>query len=133
MNSFSTETRAIRKFGAVGFVFFGALFLVSLWRQKFVLTWFFGILACLCLGCLLLPSPMRPLYTGWMRLSHALGRLTTLVILSVAYYVVIMPTALLKRLFGGRPLPISPDRSADTYWVTRSEPAQPKERFEKRY
>ena len=133
MNSFSTETRAIRKFGAVGFVFFGALFLVSLWRQKFVLTWFFGILACLCLGCLLLPSPMRPLYVGWMRLSHALARLTTLVILGVAYYVVITPTALLKRLFGGRPLPISPDRSADTYWVTRSEPAQPKERFEKRY
>ncbi|MEW6664795.1 MAG: SxtJ family membrane protein [Thermodesulfobacteriota bacterium] len=133
MNSFSTETRAIRKFGAIGFVFFGALFLLSLWRQGPVLPWFFGILACLCLGCLLLPSQMRPVYTGWMRFSHALGRLTTLLILSMAYYIVITPTGLLKRLFGGRPFPTSPDRSADSYWVTRSEPAQPKERFEKRY
>jgi hypothetical protein len=133
MSSFSTETPAIRKFGAVGFAFFGALSLVSLWRQKPVLTWLFGILACLCLGCLLLPSLMKPFYRGWMRFSHVLGRFMTLLILTVAYYVVITPASLLKRLFGGRPLPTSPDRAANTYWITRPEPAQPKERFEKRY
>jgi Saxitoxin biosynthesis operon protein SxtJ len=133
MNSFSTDVRAVRKFGAVGVVFFGVLLALSLWRQKPVLSGFFGVLACLCLGCLVFPSPMRPLYSGWMRLSHALGKLTTLLILSIAYYLVITPTGLLKRLFGGRPLPMAPDKSAESYWVARSEPAQPKERFEKRY
>jgi hypothetical protein len=53
--------------------------------------------------------------------------------LAIAYYVVITPAALLKRLFGGRPLPLSPDPDASTYWVSRDEPAQPKERFYKRF
>ena len=51
----------------------------------------------------------------------------------LAYYLVITPTALLKRVFGGRPLPTRPDRDAASYWVTRPELAQPKERFIKRY
>jgi hypothetical protein len=53
--------------------------------------------------------------------------------LTAVYWVVITPTALLKRLLGGRPLPLRPDRGALSYWIERSEPAQPRERFSKRY
>ena len=36
-------------------------------------------------------------------------------------------------LFGGRPLPTKPDKEAMSYWVERTDPAQPEERFLKRY
>jgi hypothetical protein len=54
-------------------------------------------------------------------------------ILTIFFYFVMTPAALLKRIFGGRPLPVKPDPDAETYWVTRTEPAQPKERFPKRF
>jgi hypothetical protein len=133
MNSFSTDRQAIRKFGAIGFVFFGILFSLSLWRQRYVFAVLFGFFTCLSIGFLLLPSHLRPVYEGWLRISHLVGRGMTFVILTVAYYVVITPTALIKRFFGGRPLPTSPNKAATSYWVTRSEAAQPKERFVKRY
>jgi hypothetical protein len=57
----------------------------------------------------------------------------TVLILSLAYYLVITPSALIKRLSGGAPIPVKPDKEALSYWVDRSEPAQPKERFLKRY
>jgi len=56
-----------------------------------------------------------------------------MIVLTLAYYIVITPTALAKRLISGRPLPTAPDKGLSSYWVSRPEPAQPKERFIKRY
>jgi hypothetical protein len=54
-------------------------------------------------------------------------------VLALAYFLVITPSAWLKRLFGGRPLPVRPDPKASSYWVERDEGAQPNERFLKRF
>ena len=34
------------------------------------------------------------------------------------------------KLFGGPPLAVQPDKEASSYWVARTELAQPRERFE---
>jgi hypothetical protein len=68
-----------------------------------------------------------------MRGAHVIGTIMTAVILTLAYYLVITPYALIKRLFGGRPLPFKPDKNSSSYWIERSESAQPRERFSKRY
>jgi hypothetical protein len=65
--------------------------------------------------------------------AHWIGTVFTGFILTLAYYLVITPSAWIKRVFGGRPLPLTPDKDAETYWVSRTEPAQPRERFLKRY
>ena len=123
----------IRKFGAIALIFFGILFGLGLWREKVAITYFFGLLALLGLGFLLLPSLLKPLYDGWLKIAHLIGRLITLIILTLAYYLVITPSGLIKRVFGGRPIPTSPDKNASSYWVARPEPVQPRERFMKRY
>jgi len=133
MNSSSTEPRQIRLFGLVALLFFGGLAALGLWRDKTAMACFFGLLAIVGLGLLLLPGPLRPLYTGWLKVAHVIGRIITGIVLALAYYLVITPSALLKRLFGGRPLSLKPDRNASTYWVTREEPVQPRERFSKRF
>jgi hypothetical protein len=79
------------------------------------------------------PSRLRPIYGTWLRIAHFLGRVVTTVILTLAYYLVITPAALIKRLFGGSPIPIRPDNKSPSYWVARNEPAQPKDRFLKRF
>jgi hypothetical protein len=133
MNSNSTDTKQIRKFGLIALIFFGILCGFGLWMGRFSAIYIFGFLAFLGLGFILIPSPLKPIYVVWLRIANFLGKIITTLVLSLAYYLVITPAGLLKRLFGGRPLPIKPDRDTSSYWIPRTEPAQPKERFLKRY
>ena len=133
MNWNWTDTREIRKFGAMALVFFGALSALGFWRQRLIAACVFGVLCLLGLGFVLLPAPLEPLYRGWLRIAHAIGRIMTAFILTLAYYLVITPSGLVKRMLSGSPIPGAPDKGAPSYWVPRSEPAQPKERFFKRF
>ncbi|MBW1863874.1 MAG: hypothetical protein JRJ02_16160 [Deltaproteobacteria bacterium] len=125
--------REIKKFGIIAVLFFGSLFALGLWRGKVIPVFIFGPLSLLGMGFIIAPSTLRPVYTGWLKVAHFIGGAITAIMLTLAYYLVITPTALIKRLVSGRPLPIKPDKEASSYWVTRSELAQPKERFIKRY
>lgn len=129
----STSSKEIRKFGLIAFVFFGSLCALGFWMKKPLPTYLFGSLSILGIGFILIPSHLKPLYVTWLKIAHFLGRIVTTLVLTIAYYLVITPSALIKRLFGGRPLPVKPDKKASSYWVARAEPAQPKERFSKRY
>ena len=80
-----------------------------------------------------MPGPLRPAYVAWLKFAHFVGQVVTALMLTLAFYLVITPSGLIKRVFGGRALPVKPDKEAPTYWVERKEPAQPKERFLKRF
>ena len=129
----STDTGQIRKFGIVALIFFGLLCSLGLWINRPIPVYLFGSLSILGLGFILIPKQLEPVYSAWLKVAHLLGRIITTLVLALAYYLVITPSGLIKRLFGGRPLPMKPDKKASSYWVTRPEPAQPRERFLKRY
>jgi len=129
----STEKREIRKFGLIALIFFGCLCALGVLLKKALPTYLFGFLSVAGLGLVVFPSHLRPLYFVWLKIGHTLGRIVTTLMLTLAYYLIITPSGLIKRLFGGAPLPIKPDRQVSSYWVARTEPAQPKERFLKRY
>ena len=133
MTSSSTEKKETRKFGAIALLVFGVMSAAGFWRGKPIVFGFFGVLAFLGLLFLSIPGPLQPVHRGWLTVTHWIGVLMTQFILALAYYLVITPAALLKRVFGGRPLPLAPDRGSSSYWVQRSEHAQPIVRFEKRY
>jgi hypothetical protein len=133
MNSSLTEKKQIRKFGIIAFIFFGILCGLGIWREKLSLTYLFGSLTLLGLGFITMPIPLRPVYAAWLRFAHFINRVVTSLILILIYFLVITPAGLIKRLFGGKPLPVKPDKNVLSYWVTRSEPSQPNERFFKRY
>jgi hypothetical protein len=133
VSSNSTETKEIRRFGLVALVFFGLLCALGLLLRKPLPVYIFGALSILGIGFILFPALLKPVHGGWLKIAHFIGRMVTILILAMAYYLVITPSALMKRVFGGRPLPVRPDKNALSYWVDRSEPAQPEERFFKRY
>ena len=133
MDSNSTDKREIRRFGLVALLFFGSLCALALWKQSPLPTYLFGLLGFLGACLLLFPSRARPLYEGWQKCAHLVGRVFTGLVLTLSYFLVITPSAWLKRVFGGRPLPVKPDRNRSSYWVEREEAAQPRERFLKRF
>jgi hypothetical protein len=132
-NLSSTDPAEVRRFGIAALAFFGLLAGLGVWRARPVLAAVFGTLAALGLLCLALPGPAAPLYRIWMAGARRIGAAVTTVVLTMAYYLVITPAALIKRIFGGRPLPMRPNPAQETYWRDRSEPAQPAERFSKRF
>ena len=129
----STDNKDVRKFGVIALIFFGCLCALGLWMKKPLPIYLFGFLSFLGLGFILIPARLRPVYSVWLKIAHFVGKIITILMLSLAYYLVMMPSAFIKRLFGGRPLPVKPDKEVSSYWVARTEPAQPKERFIKRY
>ena len=133
MNSNSTDPKEIRKFGWVALIFFGSIFSLCLWLKKPFSPYFFGVLTLLGAGFVMIPMGMKPVYSFWLRIAHLIGKVITTIMLTFGFYLVMTPAGLLKRIFGGRPLPIKPDRNTTTYWIKRDEPAQPKDRFIKRY
>jgi hypothetical protein len=133
MNSNLTEKKDVRKFGVIAFLFFGCLCGLGIWTGKTVPIYLFGSLSIVGLGFILIPQQLRPVYSGWLKIAHFIGKVVTIGVLTVAYYLVITPSAMLKRVFGGAPIPVRPDKGADSYWVARDEKVQPKERFLKRY
>ena len=133
MSSNLTDKREIKKFGGIAIVFFGCLSALGFFTNKPLPTYIFGLLAVLGLGFIIIPSPLRPIYITWLKIAHFIGRMVTALILTLLYYLVITPSALIKRMLGGSPLPVKPNKQKISYWVDRSEPAQPKERFLKRY
>jgi hypothetical protein len=129
----STDIKQIRQFGLVALVFFGCLSGLGFWAKKPIPFYLFGCLSLLGLGFILMPVTLQPVHATWLKIAHFLGRVITTLILTLAYYLIITPAALIKRVLGGRPLPLKPDKNASSYWVTREEAAQPTERFVKRY
>jgi len=129
----STDTKQIRQFGLIALIFFGCLCALGVWLKKPLPTYLFGTLSALGLGFILFAYQLRPVFVTWLKIAHFLGKVVTTLILTLAYYLVITPAALIKRIFGGRPLPVKPDKNVSSYWVTRKEAAQSKEQFSKRF
>lgn len=72
----------------------------------------------LVLGGLAFPTRLGPIQRGWMAMARSISRVTSPIVLGVAYFLVLTPTGLLLRLFGKNPLLRS--ESVGSFWVARS-------------
>lgn len=112
-------TRDLRKFGLlVG----GVFLLLGAWlllRHKS--AWPFLLAPGVFLGCfgLLAPRALRPVYLAWMALAFSLGLVVTTVLLTLFYFLVVTPIALVARLCGQDFLAQKLDRQAQSYWLLR--------------
>jgi hypothetical protein len=113
------DERGLRRFGIVTGAMFAGLFgLLFPWLlDRSVPIWPWVIFAVLVLVGLFAPRLLRPLYYGWMRVALWMSRLTTPVILGVAFFLVITPFGLVMRALGKDPTRRKWDPAADSYRV----------------
>jgi len=62
-----------------------------------------------------IPARLGPLFSAWMKLAHAMSRVTTPLFMGIVYFVVLTPIGLLVRLLGRNPL--APPRNSGSGWV----------------
>lgn len=61
------------------------------------------------------PASLRPVYLAWMTIGQVLGWINTRIILSVMYYLIIVPVGLLKGLTGKDPMARTWSREEHSY------------------
>ncbi len=121
-----------------GFVVGGIFVLIGAWFawskhhpwQPFTAFGFF-----LVLGGAFFPSVLRPLQRAWMMLSVLLGWFMTRVILSVLFFAILTPVALIARLVGSKFLDLEfrPKENLKTYWRRRIAGVSSKRRLEQQF
>jgi hypothetical protein len=137
VRALDTGRRPLRSFGLlVGAVLTGLGALVG-WRSAggvpplaYVLA---GAGAALLLAGLTVPALLRPLYRAWMGLALVLGYVMTRVLLTLVFFLLVVPIGLGMRWTGKDPLQRKWDRKAPTYWIRREHPEESPDRLEKYY
>lgn len=100
---------------------FAVLGAISYWRgHQSAPSIFIATTAVLGVAGLLMPERLGPLERAWMKLAHAISRITTPLFLGIVYFVVLTPIGLIRRTFGTNPMVHRADRGS--YWISRPAP-----------
>jgi hypothetical protein len=92
-----------------------------------------GIAVAFLLAAVVRPRILLPLYVPWMKFGFGMGWVMTRVILTVFYFLVISPFALVRRVLGKDSLDRDLDGSASTWWRERKGDPPPRERYERQF
>ncbi|HEX6575678.1 MAG TPA: SxtJ family membrane protein [Gemmatimonadaceae bacterium] len=107
-----------RKFGLTVGIAFLVIALISLWRGHDLAPKIFGAFAAiLIVAALVAPRALERVDAAWMKLAHAISRVTTPVFMSIVYFVVLTPIGILRRRIGRNPMVHEADNGS--YWITR--------------
>ena len=126
------RSRALRRFGLVMAAAFALLAVLLLFKQRPAGPYALAMAACFALLGVAAPRVLDPVERAWMKLAGWLSAVMTYVVLTLAFFLVLTPLGLIRRLFGGDPLRRRRDRNAASYWLP-VEPDGPGSRPERPY
>ena len=110
----------LRQFSGIWIVFFGAIAARQEYHHHHTVAIVLAALA-LTLGPLGLvwPRVMKPIFVGWMRLTHPIGWVVSRLVLGLIFYGLFTPFAWVFRLMGRDALRLKPQPQASTYWLVK--------------
>jgi len=114
-----TSPRNLRKFGLVVGGVFGLLTVWFWWRGKAFYPYVLILSVSLVVFGLIWPKVLKQVYVIWMSLALVLGLIVSTVLLTILFYLVVMPVGLVARLSGKDFLSRKLDPNANSYWIAR--------------
>ena len=123
--------RDLNVFGLLLPLFFALIGAIAWWRSGHTrvaqVLWIVG--AALAAFYWLIPPLRRYIYLGFTYAALPIGFVISYLILAITYYLVITPIGLLMRLVGRDPMHRAFDRAAPSYWIPRTQSADPASYF----
>lgn len=110
-----------RSFGLVLAGGFTVVALIPLWHGGNVRIWAIIIAVAFLVPGIFFPHVLRPLNLLWFKFGLLLGKIVAPIVISLVFFVIVTPMALLMRLIGKDPLNRRWDRNSPTYWIKRNE------------
>ena len=111
-----------RTFGLVFTVVFAIIAIYPLLADGALRIWSLVTAGMFLLLALASPSVLAPANRLWMKFGELLHRIVSPIALGIVFYVAVLPTGLLLRLFGKDPLRLRLDPTAESYWIKREPP-----------
>ncbi|MBF0382018.1 MAG: hypothetical protein HQL69_13425 [Magnetococcales bacterium] len=112
-----------RSFGFVFTVVFG---LIAMWpyydRGDSPHIWAVTVAGLFFLVAIIRPTLLSGLNLLWAKFGMQLNKVTAPIIMGLFFFGVVCPIAFMMRIFGKRPLQLSFDKDATSYWVDREKP-----------
>jgi hypothetical protein len=135
-----TDRGEQRKFGLVMAAAFGVLTLIR-WGihrwlagewgpPSFILLGIGAVFAVLALAA---PRTLEPIFWAWIRFALGVNWVMTRVLLTLVFFLMIVPTRVLVRLFSDDPLKRKWLPESDTYWEEPEEQPEEPERYLDQY
>ena len=118
----STEQSSEKSFGVVFSIVFLIVALYPLINSESLRIWalvvsiIFFLLAFLAPKVLVLPNKL------WFKFGLLIGSIVAPIVITLIYFVTVVPTGLIMRLLGKDLLRQKLDGNAKSYWIERSEP-----------
>ncbi len=116
------SVKTLRQFAGLCLLFFGSLGVWHLSHGRTGLGVAVLLLATIGLPGLVWPKCLRPVFVGWLMAVFPIGWLVSHVLLTVVYYGLFTPMAVVFRLRGRDALRLRPV-SLESYWQPKAQPA----------
>jgi hypothetical protein len=111
-----------RAFGLVFAVVFAIIACYPLLASGAIRLWSLIVSGVFLLLALVVPAVLAPANRLWMKFGELLHSIVSPIALGIVFYVTVLPTGLLLRLFGKDPLRLRLDPNAESYWIKREPP-----------
>ena len=82
---------------------------------------------------LIVPKLLGPIHAGWMKLAFVLGWVNSRILLSIIFFLLFTPIALITRVFGRDSLDRRINRKSTSYWKPRPAIGSIEEHCERQY
>ena len=118
----STEQSSEKSFGVVFSIVFLIVALYPLINSESLRIWalvvsiIFFLLAFLAPKILVLPNKL------WFKFGLLIGSIVAPIVITLVYFVTVLPTGLIMRLLGKDLLKQKLDKNAKSYWIERKQP-----------
>ncbi|MCF8405330.1 MAG: hypothetical protein K9H58_15405 [Bacteroidales bacterium] len=94
------------------------LLLLYIWKDNFV---FICLAIIFIIAVLVIPGSLKPLAYIWFGLAHILGTIMSKILLSIVFFLVVLPIAILRRLKGKDSLRLKQwKKSMESVFITRN-------------
>jgi hypothetical protein len=118
----STEQSTPKSFGIVFSIVFLIIALYPLINTGVLRTWALGVSIIFLSLAYIAPKIFSIPNKLWFRFGLLIGSIISPIVLTVIYFLTVMPTGLIMRVLGKDLLKQKLDKDAKSYWIERKEP-----------
>ena len=121
-SNFSTAQGSEKSFGVVFSIVFLIIALYPLSDSQTPHLWAVIVSTIFLLLAFLVPKTLSLPNKLWFKFGIFLGSIISPIVMTLVYFISIMPTAIIMRLLGKDLLKQKLDKNAKSYWIERKEP-----------
>jgi len=133
IKNIKTDSKTIRNFGLILSGILTLFSAISFWKGGHGYQFLFPVALVIFFSAIFFTRALKIIYLPWMVVATLIGWVITNLILTIFYFLVITPIAVMAKLLGKDLLKQKIDPQATSYWVHREKTTFSKEDFEHQF